>query len=865
VKQRRVLLLEDREADATRLTSLLREVAAFRYEVDVVPTLSDALEQLDGASVDVIMAGLDPGHTDGEETIRRLASAAPTTPVVVLSNADGPSVTREALEHGAFDCLAKTDCNPKCLERILRHAFAIERRDRALREGESIRRSIVRASPAGIGYIRGGKIVWVSVGICNMLGCAESELIGKSPRVVFGSDGTSQRIRSALQDRAGALQGETTETTWRRKDGRMLDIDLRVARVELPSAEGGLIFAALDVTEQKRAEAALQQSEAAHRQLVELAPFGVVSVSLSGTIAACNSRFAEMADYEKNELVGRHFSKLEPARVIDLPRYARLFGSLLAGKTPKPFDARWTTKAGSLREGHVRVALIKRNGKPSGIHVTVEDITEQRRMETFLRLTQHSIDSTDVMVLWMLEDGRLMFANDAACRRLAYDRSELKTKSIWDIDPRYPADERSSRWRDLKSASPETSEQVFRDQQGNEFPVEITAQHIEFHGEAYEFVFAVDITERKRAEAALRDSEARYRSLFENAVLGIYRTSPDGHILAANPALVRMLGYASFEELAKRNLQERGYEPETPRALFKEQVERDGNIRGHESAWTRRDGSTLYVRENAQAVRGEDGRVLYYEGTIEDITERRRLQAHLQQSQRLEAIGTLASGIAHEINNPLMGMVNYADLIASRTKSCELKRFAEEIQQEGHRIAGIVRNLLAFARKIPEASSLARILDLVDGSMLLIGSLLEKDHIIVVKSIPDDLPRIRCRSQEIQQAVTNLMLNARDGLNARYPGFDESKRLTISAAAHAGDEGQWLRLTVEDSGVGIAPERIERIFDPFYTTKPRNVGTGLGLSISFSIVRDHGGRLTAESEEGVFSRFHIDLPVADDA
>jgi PAS domain S-box-containing protein len=378
----------------------------------------------------------------------------------------------------------------------------------------------------------------------------------------------------------------------------------------------------------------------------------------------------------------------------------------------------------------------------------------------------------------------------------------------------------------------------------------------------------IDVTEAKRSEEALRVSEQRYRSLFENAALGIYQTTPDGRILAANPAMVRMLGYESFEELAARNLEEEGYEPETPRERFKELMEHEGRLEGVESTWIRKDGEHLHVRENAVAIRDDDGNVILYEGTVEDVTarrqaeeDRRALEARLRQTQRLESIGTLASGVAHEINNPLTGMINYAELIGRRVENHRLKEFAEAIMSEGARVAKIVRNLLSFSRQEKESHSPARLVDIVSTARTMVDQLLRKDHILLEVRVPEDLPSFKCRSQQIQQVVLNLLTNARDALNERFPGVDPEKQLRIAAVEIEEGGARWLRLTVEDRGVGISEEHIGRVFDPFFTTKPRERGTGLGLSVSYGIVRDHGGRLTVESEEGSFTRFTLDLPV----
>jgi signal transduction histidine kinase len=329
-----------------------------------------------------------------------------------------------------------------------------------------------------------------------------------------------------------------------------------------------------------------------------------------------------------------------------------------------------------------------------------------------------------------------------------------------------------------------------------------------------------------------------------------------------------MLGFDSFEELSERDLESEGYAPDSSRAAFKERLEREGRIGGLESAWRRKDGSTVYVRENATAVRGADGRVVFYEGTVENVTARHdaeaakvQLDARLRQAQKLESIGTLASGIAHEINNPLTGMINYAQLILERTEKDALREFARGIVDEGNRVATIVRNLLTFSRQQKESHSPARMADIVAATLSLIGAALRKDEIEVISDVPEDLPPIKCRSQQIQQVVLNLLTNARDALNLRYEGFHDDKVIRLTAQDVEHDGRAWIRLTVEDHGVGIAAEIVDRIFDPFFTTKPRDQGTGLGLSISYGIVRDHYGTLTVESGSASGTRFTMELPV----
>ena len=246
-----------------------------------------------------------------------------------------------------------------------------------------------------------------------------------------------------------------------------------------------------------------------------------------------------------------------------------------------------------------------------------------------------------------------------------------------------------------------------------------------------------------------------------------------------------------------------------------------------------------------------------------DISERKRFDAQVRQQQRLESIGTLASGVAHEINNPIQGIMNYAELIADDASgSAQIHEFAQEIRAESERVATIVRNLLTFSRQERDAELEAvPPFELVEAAVSLIQIVLRKDGITLHVDVPRSLPELRCRPQQIRQILMNLVTNARDALDERYPGFDPRKTLSLRATTLEQQGRSWLRFSVEDSGAGIPEALRSRIFDPFFTTKARERGTGLGLSVSHGIALEHGGELGVESELGVGTTFHLTLPL----
>ena len=242
--------------------------------------------------------------------------------------------------------------------------------------------------------------------------------------------------------------------------------------------------------------------------------------------------------------------------------------------------------------------------------------------------------------------------------------------------------------------------------------------------------------------------------------------------------------------------------------------------------------------------------------------DRREAEAKIIHASALASIGELAAGVGHEINNPVNGIMNCADIVLRSTdKNSKNREFLDMIRTEADRIATIVKNLLTFSRQEKERHSPARLCDIVDVVLSLSRKKLSNSLIDLRVNVPEDLPKLHCRSEQLQQVLMNLILNASYALDRRYPKGDPDKILAISAEERHETGRPMLRLTVEDHGCGIELADRERVFDPFFTTKGRDEGTGLGLSVSSGIVRDHHGTISLESEVDRVTRFHVDLPL----
>jgi PAS domain S-box-containing protein len=361
----------------------------------------------------------------------------------------------------------------------------------------------------------------------------------------------------------------------------------------------------------------------------------------------------------------------------------------------------------------------------------------------------------------------------------------------------------------------------------------------------------------------LKISEERYRALFEQAADGIAVVSPrDNRIVEANHKLVEMLGCRA-EALVGTHVSDV--------LKFREGSgsEREGfQAWGGERELVVQLPSGLELSVSASCGKLTTGRETLFILIIRDLTERKRLESekgdierHLFQTAKLASLGELSAGVAHEINNPLNCIVNFAQLLkedrVARNETEE--RMLQGIIDEGDRIAEIVRDLLTFARQSPDIPTRTFLPPVIHDSVLLFGWQLAKSGIALEIDIPESVSPVLADPSRLRQVVINMISNARYALEA---GTSDARVIRISARDLEEDGRLWVRLEFYDNGAGIRREIIEKVFDPFFTTRRDSGGTGLGLSLSFGIIRDYGGTISVESEEGRFTRFIIILPAA---
>lgn len=369
-----------------------------------------------------------------------------------------------------------------------------------------------------------------------------------------------------------------------------------------------------------------------------------------------------------------------------------------------------------------------------------------------------------------------------------------------------------------------------------------------------------DISERKRAEDALRRGEERLAAILNSIADSILMINEDRELVWANHAACRLFGRDVLGKACHSVFDRCGRLCELcpiPKCF------RDGKGHEHEIEIIGLDGQRrqLWCTVNL-AERHENGMPKRVVLVGHDITDKKVLQAEAMRAGHLASLGELAAGVAHEINNPANSIINYAQLLIDLAEEKgEHSEIPSKIVKEGERIASIVKTLLSFARDRRQGRAPDYIQEILGDALNLARAQIQKDGITLRFHVPDDLPAIMVHSQQIQQVFLNLLSNARYALNNRNRESEDEKLLEIVAEVVDLDGSRYLRLVFHDRGMGIPHSILDRLCDPFFTTKPAGEGTGLGLSVSHGIIRNHGGRLCFESVEGEYTRVIVDLPL----
>jgi two-component system, cell cycle sensor histidine kinase and response regulator CckA len=468
-------------------------------------------------------------------------------------------------------------------------------------------------------------------------------------------------------------------------------------------------------------------------------------------------------------------------------------------------------------------------------------------------------------------EGRWLKVNKALSEIVGYQKEELLTKTFQEIT--HPDDLASDLDQVRQVLAGEIQsyqmEKRYFHKNGRVVWVLLSVSLVrDGQGNPLYFVAQIqNITSRKHAEEILRQAENQYRGLIDNALVGIFQASADGKFLSCNPSMARMLGYDSPARMTMSitDIGNQLYvDPERRRELCR-RLAAEHVVRDFECELYRSDGKRIWVSVTARAI-FEDGTICGLEGTTVDISERKLLEDQLKHTARMEAVGRLAGGVAHDFNNLIGVMTGYGSLLREGLPAdSPLQGFAEQICRAGERGAALARQLLTFSRKQSMQTTVLNINRLLDEMRSMLSRLIGED--ITLELIRSSEPSmIKADPLQFEQIIMNLAANARDAMPQGGSLTIETFRTEKAPANEAGHEMANPRgyavLRVRDSGKGMDTETQNHIFEPFFTTKGRE-GTGLGLATVYGIVKQSGGQISVFSELGKGTEFEIYLPLAD--
>jgi len=609
---------------------------------------------------------------------------------------------------------------------------------------------------------------------------------------------------------------------------------------------------------------ALSQSLDKYRQLVENINEVLFALDKEGKVTFVSANVEQIGGYRPEEIIGRLFTDF--VHPEDQAERFKSFQEIFSGKD-QVMEYRFVTRKGEPRWIRSHSQRILQNGEVVGMQGLLFDITDRKRFEAALQQSERKFrdifdNSGDAILIHDLQ-GRFLETNEVACRRLGYMREELRALTLTRIVHPKTLHLIPAQLQELEQNAHAIFETVVWGSNGMEIPVEVSSRKIEFEGKPCYLSLVRDITRRL-------EKEIEYAQVLKTSIDGFWVINADeGRLLEANPAAANMLGYTKEEML---DLTVGDIDALFTIEKIRQHINhiRENGSERFETQHRQKDGKRIDVDISASYLPHSGGHLLVF---IRDITERKQaevknaqLQAQVHQSQKLESVGRLAGGVAHDLNNLLSPILGYSELLLDETAADDKRKPPlQHILEAGGRARSLVRQLLAFSRQQMLEITKIDLNALLNNFEKLMRHTLRED-IGINLSLADSLPAIKGDSGQVEQVLMNLVINAQDAMPTGGRLTIETARVELDEA-YAGQRqgvkaGAYVLMAVSDTGHGMDAETSGNIFEPFFTTKDKEKGTGLGLSTAYGIVKQHGGNIWVYSESGFGTTVKVYLPVS---
>jgi len=762
---------------------------------------------------------------------------------------------------------------PYAIQGIGRDITARKRSEEALQESEERYRTILDSIEESYFEVDiAGNLTFFNDSLSKTLGYSNDELMGMNDRDYMSPEAYKKinNLFNQIYRTGNPIKKVAYEII--RKDGSRGFHELSASLIKNQAGQPiGFRGIAHDITERTKAEEALQESEERYRTLVEAATWSgqgiIVHNGTNEVESVCvfaNDAAIDITGYTQEELV-----ELSWLRDIIHPTYqdgaVERYKRRMNGEPISDiYEISIVRKDGAEVPVELTAIGTEFHGKRAVVTL-FRDTTERKRAEEALREAYSIINrSPAVVFLWKKAEGwPVEFVSDNIVEFFGHTAEEFTSGKVSYETTVHPDDlERVaqevttySKEEDRKEFSHEPYRIITKNGEVKWLD-DMTRIRRDEKGDIthYEGI-VLDITERVQAEEELRESEELHRITLSSISDAVFITDNTGALTYICPNLSVIFGYPYDEARAIGNiaqlLEDNLFDYDELKAL--------GEISNIECDISDKAGDIHSLLVNVKSVSIKNSTILY---TCRDITERKTLQAETMRAGHLASVGELAAGVAHEINNPITGIIGYAEILKDEfNERGEDDEIPTRIIKEGDRVAEIVKNLLAFARDRKEEHCPTYIQDILADAFTLVERQIIKDGIKLNVDVSPHLPKIKARSQEIQQVFLNIISNARYALNQRFPGSHEDKVFEIKGETLEFEGKQHVRIIFYDRGTGISADILDRMCEPFYSTKPKNEGTGLGLSISHGIIENHGGKLWFESVEGEYTKVMVDFPL----
>jgi two-component system cell cycle sensor histidine kinase/response regulator CckA len=693
-----------------------------------------------------------------------------------------------------------------------------------------------------------GRFLEVNNTAVEVLGYSREELLTMGPTDI--DPYLDAEAIGLLIDGMKMGERQVFETQHRKKNGDIIPVEVSSSPVTY-QGEPAILSIVRDTTERKKVERQLKLTQFG----IDHAQLGVFQVDDDGSIYYANEHACESLGYTAEEILALKIWDIDPTLDQQTWKAHRERTRALVRSSIETTHRR---KDGTEFPVEVAIDFIEFEGKEISISFS-KDISERKKVEEQLRLTQFGIDHAQIGVFQVDDEGDMFYANEYVCKSLGYTAEEFLALKVWDVDPGLDEEVWQAHKKRRPTLGTSLRETTHRRKDGTELPVEVVINFVDFEDKRISFSFVKDITERKQAEEErelllqqIRGQAQRLQEVMTTVPDGVFLLDAEHKVLLANPVAERILAVLADSKVGD-TLTRLGDRP-LAEVLTSPPAE---GLR-HEVAAL---GRTFEVVARPMANGHEPE---HWVLVISDVTLERRIQEQLQQQERLAALGKLAAGIAHDFNNIMAVIVLYIQM-GLRTPDLppKLRERLQIISQQAKTATDLIQQILDFGRRAVLERRPMDLISFLEGQMELLERTLPESIAIKLAYEAGDYT-VNADPTRMQQAIMNLALNARDAMpkggelriHLEQIGVSDEKEAPLAEMG----VGEWVCMTVSDTGTGILPDVFPHIFDPFFTTKAPGEGTGLGLAQVYGIVKQHGGHVDVMTELGKGTSFVFYLP-----